>query len=128
MSLLKSLYSIAILGFLFLIHLIKYPLRKLASRDDFIMRFKSDGIDRIDRERLDILFESANCISCNLCSGFNAVMGRSIDNPDICSRLIRDPMRFSYLSDKSHSIQDGVYSGDCPYGIDINRVSRLISR
>ncbi|MCX7944567.1 MAG: hypothetical protein N2746_08675 [Deltaproteobacteria bacterium] len=118
MRYLKSLYSLVILGILFITHLLRYPFRKEISSSKFLARFLDDNINVITREEEEILYNSAECISCNICSvGKYGI--ELVDGDEMCSRVLRDPTYYKYVKAQ-------FFYGDCPYNIDLKRISKLM--
>ncbi|MGB9599697.1 MAG: hypothetical protein ACP5QK_01580 [Myxococcota bacterium] len=121
MSLLKKIQSIFILGFLFAIHMLKYLFVKRGDREKFISRFKSDKIDVLGAEEINKIYEAGRCSCCNMCSIVKREKGE-YDGAELSTRLSRDPTLYSILkSNVNYNIDD------CPYGLDVNRISTLIT-
>lgn len=121
MRFLKFIQSIVILGFLFAIHIIKYIFAKQIDSKNFIKRFESDNINVIGAEKLDILYETSNCICCNMCSVVNRDV-QGYDGAEICASLSRDPTQFnSLIVSLNYNVED------CPYRLKVEKVSKLIS-
>ncbi len=122
MSFIKLLYSLFVLGFLFFMHIIKYPFARGVNGTEFINRFKNDNIDIIRIDDLELLYKSSECINCDLCSSVIS-KEKFILSSDICSRITRDPASYR----ESGFSKDNFVVGECPYNIEIKRISDLIS-
>ncbi len=119
----KFIYSLFFLGILFALHLAKYIFTKKLSSREFIERFRQDNIGIISGEEVRIIQNSADCICCNVCSVYTSKESFA-DGSEICSRLVRDSTQ--YIKADKRNKNSGY--GDCPYQIDIGRISGFVSK
>ncbi len=123
MRVVKFIYSIIYLGFLFALHILKIPFRRILSSSDYIKRFESDGIRSLNSDDIEIVLDSSRCICCNMCS-FGSAQQNYYDFADDLCRRSRDLTAFPV---RNKGEQYDFSSFRCPYEIDLRRIDKLIT-